>query len=281
MRRTWLQIGSCGVLSLAFWAGTALADSTHHSQHKTQPESTGASSSSSGLASQISFEWVKKPTFPLKKPVKIAFKMKQGQENLSDDKLAITHEKLLHMIVFDEQLTHLQHVHPIYNSAKKEWSTELHFMKEGPHRIWAQSQLKDSPVEILLGERVQVGTGRGKTSSPPSIVPQLSDTVGDILVSASFTVTQAGRGTEGRLSFSSVSGKPLKMGKYLGAPAHIIVVPETADSILHVHPLEGSDSDKMTFHTNFPTPGSYRIWVEFKEGGVVKRASMGVAVTAN
>ena len=53
---------------------------------------------------------------------------------------------------------------------------------------------------------------------------------------------------------------------YLGAGGHLVALREGDLAFLHVHPM----GDGVRFAATFPTPGSYRLFLQFKHEGRVQ-----------
>ncbi|MED4754531.1 hypothetical protein [Brevibacillus choshinensis] len=54
---------------------------------------------------------------------------------------------------------------------------------------------------------------------------------------------------------------------YLGALGHVVILNESAQQYLHVHPAH---QEEPIFETQFEQPGLYKIWAEFKQNGKVR-----------
>jgi hypothetical protein len=79
-------------------------------------------------------------------------------------------------------------------------------------------------------------------------------------------------GREGKLSFSvSRHGTTIRTEPYLGAGGHLVALREGDLAYLHVHPEEGGDA--VSFMTEFPSEGRYRLYLQFKHGGRVHTAA--------
>lgn len=48
---------------------------------------------------------------------------------------------------------------------------------------------------------------------------------------------------------------------YLGALGHLVVLDEQGTRFIHVHP---TSNDQTVFEAQFPSPGFYKLWAEFK-----------------
>jgi hypothetical protein len=107
------------------------------------------------------------------------------------------------------------------------------------------------------------------------------------------------------------TGKPVAdLERYLGAPAHIVIISEDTSDFLHVHPtekgkmngsstgemkrMEGMDhpenekanagkgqiASEISAHTSFPRPGLYKVWAQFQRSGRVITVPFVVRVAA-
>ncbi|MFC6731054.1 MULTISPECIES: hypothetical protein [unclassified Haladaptatus] len=66
-------------------------------------------------------------------------------------------------------------------------------------------------------------------------------------------------------------GEPVsRLEQYLGARGHLVALREGDLAYLHVHPeTTDSDSGRVEFKTTFPTPGSYRLFLQSKPDGTL------------
>ena len=55
---------------------------------------------------------------------------------------------------------------------------------------------------------------------------------------------------------------------YLGAKGHLVALRDGDLAYLHVHPEE----DRLTFETDFPSAGEYRLFLQFDHGGAIRTA---------
>jgi hypothetical protein len=84
-----------------------------------------------------------------------------------------------------------------------------------------------------------------------------------------FTVTRDGR----------------KLGSvepYLGAGGHLVALREHDQAFLHTHPEgEPGGSGPISFGVEYPTPGRYRLFLQFKHRGEVRTAAFTQEVTTS
>ena len=66
---------------------------------------------------------------------------------------------------------------------------------------------------------------------------------------------------------------------YLGAYGHLVSLRDGDVGYLHVHPDEDTGpGPEISFHTEFPTAGRYRLFLDFRHGGSVHTATFTVTV---
>lgn len=197
-----------------------------------------------------------------------------GRELTATD-LNITHEKILHMLVYDSSLNEFQHVHPEYVGGK--WTVPLEFQVNGKYWIWMQGEIKTGSEEFTTSTSVQIQGGRAEWPAP-ALQEQLSGSAGISVASLSGGKLVAGRMAMLDVIFSRGDGSEAQIEPYLGAFAHIVAVPESGDQLLHVHPMAGRNSNQGMLHATFPKAGMYRLWIQFIDAGELKVVPLSVRV---
>lgn len=193
---------------------------------------------------------------------------------LGESDLEITHAKSLHFVVYDPALKEFQHVHPTYDGSY--WNVTLNFQVSGNYWAWAQGKLNGSD-QFSTSSRLDVQLGRAAWPAPSlSDVREGAD--GTSRITLSTANLRAGRAAMLDLNFLRTDGTTAEITPYLGAIAHIIAVPEDGDSIIHVHTMDGSSENSAMIHVTFPARGFYRLWIEFIDGGILKRVPLSVRV---
>ena len=77
------------------------------------------------------------------------------------------------------------------------------------------------------------------------------------------------------MTFNVVRGDELvEPDPYLGARGHLVVLREGDLEFLHVHPVgpAGEDDPGVRFTAEFPSPGGYRLFFQFRDDGKVHTA---------
>jgi hypothetical protein len=66
-------------------------------------------------------------------------------------------------------------------------------------------------------------------------------------------------------------GRPIRVQRYLGAGGHLVALRKGDMAYLHVHPTGGGG--QVSFATEFPSAGRYRLFLQFKHRGRVHTAA--------
>jgi hypothetical protein len=190
-----------------------------------------------------------------------------------------THDKLLHLIVVRNDLAVFQHVHPTLD-AEGTWTVPLNLARAGDYRVFADFMPSGGPA-LTLGANLHVAGRYDPQPLPAAAATAQVD---------GFTVKLNGTPKAGEASMLTLSvdrdGKPVDdLQPYLGAYGHLVAVRASDLAYLHVHPM-GEPGDGTTtpgpdivFHTTFPSTGSYRLFLDFQHGGVVRTAAFTVNVS--
>ncbi|MEO3751467.1 hypothetical protein [Streptomyces sp. B6B3] len=188
------------------------------------------------------------------------------------------HEKDLHLIVVRRDQSGYQHVHPTLG-ADGLWTVPLTFASGGDHRVFADfTPAGDPEGQLTLGVDVAV---EGPYQPAPQPEHAATATVDGYTVTLDGELT-AGGDSELTLSVSR-DGRPVTdLQPYLGAYGHLVVLRAGDLAYLHVHP-EGEPGDGetpsgpgITFHTEAPSDGSYRLYLDFRHDGAVHTAEFTV-----
>ena len=210
--------------------------------------------------------------------VEINFELFDKKENkmLSDQDLLVAHEKVLHFFFFDPALNEFRHEHPTYIGGKWNVSTELKV--NSVYWIWVQGKVKSDGEEF---------TGSGRLTVQGGIPANQVTALGDVRVGTdglSQAKIEAGTIKAGALqmlmiNFSRTDGTLPNIIPYLGAKAHIVVTSSDGDSLIHVHPMDGSNPNQLMAHLTFAEAGEYRLWIQYLDSKVLKTIALSVVVT--
>ena len=174
-----------------------------------------------------------------------------------------THERDLHLVVVRRDTTGFQHLHP-ERSADGTWSTPLTLDAPGAHRVYADFAPAGEPARTLAADLLVAGP----TAPQPLPAPTTSVEVDGYAVALSGDL-HAGEETDLRFEVTR-DGEPVELERYLGAQGHLVVLREGDLGYLHVH----ADEQALEFATTAPSPGRYRLFLQFQADGAVHTAEL-------
>jgi hypothetical protein len=177
----------------------------------------------------------------------------------------------MHLIVVRRDLTGYQHLHPTA-ATDGSWETELTLPAAGVYRAFADFE-RDGR-KVVLGTDLFVAGAFEPAALPPPAPATTAD---------GYDVGLAGdvrAGAEGELAFRiSRDGSAPALEPYLGARGHLVALREGDLAYLHVHPLDAGEPGEIRFEATFPSPGSYRLFLQFQHEGRVHTAAFTLAVS--
>jgi hypothetical protein len=84
------------------------------------------------------------------------------------------------------------------------------------------------------------------------------------------------RGTDGIHRFTvQESGRSIRTEPYLGAFGHLVALRWGDLAFLHVHPM---DDDEIAFAVAYPSPGTYRLFLQYQVEAEVRTAGFTTAL---
>jgi len=178
----------------------------------------------------------------------------------------VEHTKRMHVIVVRRDFVGFQHVHPTM-AEDGTWEIPLRIDDAGTYRVFADF--------VIDGDKHTLGTDLfvAGTAHPASL--PVPDHVAD--AGEGYTVEIEGEpiaGIESELEFVvRRNGRVITdLPEYLGARGHLVALRDGDLAYLHVH----ADEERLAFEADFPTAGSYRLFLQFKHGGEVRTAAFTV-----
>ncbi|MCZ7421278.1 MULTISPECIES: hypothetical protein [unclassified Micromonospora] len=190
----------------------------------------------------------------------------------------VSHDERMHLIVARRDLSGFRHVHPEL-AADGTWRIASPLDSPGVWRAFADfTPTGGDPM--TLGVDVTVPGALTERELP---APASSATVDG------YTVTLAGTPRPGHSTTLTLTvnrdGAPVTdLEPYLGAYGHLVALRRGDLAYLHVHP-EGAPGDgrtapgpQVSFATEFPSAGTYRLYLDFRHRGVVRTAEFTVRV---
>jgi hypothetical protein len=172
----------------------------------------------------------------------------------------------MHLIVVRRDFAGFQHLHPDMDEGGT-WHTELALAEPGTYRVFADFVI-DGDKQTLATDLFVAGDFQPQPFPLPDHVADAGD---------DYTVEitgEAAAGQESTLDFvirhqgNVVDDIP----EYLGARGHLVALRDGDLAYLHVH----ADEERLSFEAEFPTPGAYRLFLQFRHNGEVRTAAFTV-----
>jgi hypothetical protein len=178
----------------------------------------------------------------------------------------------LHLIVVRRDFVGYQHLHPKLQ-ADGSWSVPLKLSTPGAYRAFADFDVDGE--KTVLGSDLFVA---GRFAPAPLPAVRTSAAVDGYSVTLTHEQLHVGEETELRFLVRR-GGEPVKTFEpYVGHRGHLVALRDGDLSYSHVHPLPEGGAGEIVFHTELPTAGSYRLFLQFKLAGVVHTAPFTVGV---
>jgi hypothetical protein len=162
----------------------------------------------------------------------------------------------MHLVVVRRDLRRFQHLHPAQDASGR-WSVSLTLPDAGVYHAFADFQ--------TAGTRHTLGTdlfaaGRFEPLPLPA--------AGTTARAAGYEVALRPGPKAGALRFTvSRDGTPVDLQPYLGANGHLVMLRAGDLDYEHVHPLT---TDTLAFDTAGATPGTYRLFLQFRHDDRVR-----------
>ncbi|WP_214408079.1 hypothetical protein [Pseudonocardia lacus] len=188
----------------------------------------------------------------------------------------VEHERELHLIVVRRDTAGFQHLHPVLGPDGI-WRVPLVLPAGGVYRAYADFVPTGGP-HLVLGTDLYVAGDFTPLPTVPSRVAQVDG----------YQVRLDGELVAGSPSqvFATITrdGAPVTdLEPYLGAFGHLVALRRSDLAYLHVHPdaATPAPTDRtgpaIAFVADVPTPGEYRLYLDFQHAGAVHTAEFTVA----
>ncbi|GAA3221785.1 hypothetical protein GCM10017691_07130 [Pseudonocardia petroleophila] len=189
----------------------------------------------------------------------------------------VEHERPLHLIVVRRDAAGFQHLHPTLGPDGV-WRVPLTLPAGGVYRVYADLVPTGGP-ELVLGTDLFAPGDFTPIPFGPSRVAQVDGYQvrldGDLVPGTSSPV----------FATVSLDGAPVTdLEPYLGAFGHLVALRRSDLAHLHVHPdaPTPAPTDRsgpgVAFVAEVPSVGGYRLFFDFRHGGVVRTAEFTVDV---
>jgi len=195
---------------------------------------------------------------------------------LTDQELAVSHEKKLHLLIFDPALLEFRHEHPTFQKGK--WMADSQLPINGKYWMWVQGQIAADSDDFSSEERFVVTGGKPENATPPVLTDTRTGRDGLSVASLPTTALRAKKQIMLNLTLSRSDGSSPNITPYLGALAHVVLVSANGEELVHVHPMATTLPNVLMLHTEFEVHGFYRAWIQFIDEGTLKIVPLALEV---
>jgi hypothetical protein len=253
-------------------ASDAVVGAHEHGGH--QHVHDGADAAPAGLAATAAgYSLVPQVTsLPLGVTTEYAFTI-TGSDGRPVTTFDVQHEQPLHMVVVRRDTTGFQHLHPRLGRDGV-WRTPLALPAAGVYRMYADLVPTGGPA-LTLGTDLFVA---GDFVPEPAGASRVARVDGyEVRLDGELTPG----GTARLVATVTRDGRPVSgLEPYLGAYGHLVALRQSDLAYLHVHPADGAGpGPAVAFDADIASAGTYRLFLDFRHGGVVRTADFTIATT--
>ncbi|CDN41305.1 MULTISPECIES: hypothetical protein [Paenibacillus] len=185
------------------------------------------------------------------------------------NKYDVNHEKLLHLIIVNHDLSFFNHIHPEFKGDGT-FTVNTSFPAGGEYKVFADF-IPTGGANTTLSEWVKVEGKEGKHAAIAADANLVKEVDGKEI---ELSMSAAKPKEDVTLTFNIRDAKTKKginnLQPYLGAVGHVVILSEDANQYLHVHPIdEKATGPDAKFATSFPQSGTFKIWGQFQHNGEV------------
>ena len=265
--------GAAALAGAAFGNGRVATQDTHGSAMAMDQLSPAAQSQASGLSS-VAGGYTFAPvqtTLPLAQTSTFRFRILDS-EGRAVRRLDVDGGVRVHLIVVRRDFAGYQHVHPKLQGDGS-WSVPLALTASGAYRAFADFEIGGR--KTVLGHDLFVPGNFTPAPLPSVRTVARADGYG---IALAHDVLHVGKATKLHFAISR-NGRPVpSFDTYVGHRGHLVALRDGDLSYSHVHPEPDAHVGEIVFHTELPSAGRYRLFLQFKVGGVVHTAPFTVEV---
>ena len=202
--------------------------------------------------------------------------VRQPGRNTLVRRFSIVHERPMHLFVIGEGLDFFAHEHPV-QQPDGVFMIDLALPRAGVYMAIAEF-LPEGGTPQTFQQAFTTGSAFGRAASPAiDASPKIAD---GMRVSLDHSKVSAGdtKPLTIRIDDAATGAPVTDLEPYLGAGAHLLLVPVDLTEAIHGHPTDDGRGPALTFDPLIPRPGAYKLWVQFQRAGKVTTAAFVISV---
>ena len=191
-------------------------------------------------------------------------------------RFAVVHERPMHLFIVGDGLDYFAHEHPA-PQRDGVFMLDVRLPRPGPYMAIAEF-LPEGGTPQTFQQMFTTGEAFPRPANPAvDVAPKVVD---GTRVSLDASLVKAG--DTKALTFrieDAASGAPITdLEPYLGAGAHLLVVPVDLTEAIHGHPTDDGHGPAIAFAPLVPRAGPYKVWIQFQRSGRVSTAAFVIEV---
>jgi hypothetical protein len=191
-------------------------------------------------------------------------------------KFAIVHERPMHLFVVGDSLEFFAHEHPA-EQPDGVFLIDVALPRAGPYMAIAEF-LPEGGTPQTFQQMFTTGEAFGRPANPAvDAGPRTVDGI-RVTVDASQVKAGAARPLVFRVEDAATGAPVTDLQPYLGASAHLLMVPADLSEALHGHPDPQFVEAGITFTPLVPRAGRYKMWIQFQRAGHVSTAAFVIEI---
>ncbi len=235
-------------------------------------------------AAGIREEFLAPPVIVPGQSTRVTYRLTQAAGGAPVTDVVVSHEKLMHLIVISRDLQQFQHLHPQPTGTPGKFAVDVTFAGSGAYLLFNEFSQGNGHTVVLRDSLAAGTSGALHAVLTEDLQPK---TVGGVRVGlAGADGVRAGQPTTlmFKVTDARTGSAVHTLQPYLGAPAHVVIVGDDADTFEHTHGeapnathtkgehgAAGTYGPDIAVHHTFPTPGLSKVWGQFQtaDGQVV------------
>jgi hypothetical protein len=215
---------------------------------------------------------------PIVGGVRMRLAVKQPKTGALVRRFDLVHERPMHLFVVGDGLNYFVHDHPA-QQPDGVFMLDVPLPRSGPYMVIAEFLPSGGTPQVF---QQVFTTGDPFTRTPAAPVDTAPKTQDGLRVSIDASSLSTLKSGEGKLSFlieDAASGAPVTdLEPYLGASAHLLIVPTDLTEAIHGHPSEEVRGPTLSFTPVLPRPGRYKLWLQVQRAGHMSTAAFVIDV---
>jgi hypothetical protein len=191
-------------------------------------------------------------------------------------RFAIVHERPMHLFIVSADLEYFAHEHPVPQSDGV-FMIDVALPRPGAYRAIAEFVPQGGTPQTF---QQMFTTGEAFPRSTGPAADTAAKTIDGVRVEIDAAQVKAGDTNPLVVHLDDAASRApvADLQPYLGATAHLLMVPVDRTEAIHGYPDERFTGPALTFTPLVPRAGRYKVWVQFQRGGALSTAAFVIEV---